>query len=98
MTAARRPRVTPEQAARQARVWLELVERDAVGPVEAYMSPLRAVADATRKVAEGQREQADAVAQARRAGVPWSRIAIMLGVTRQGAKKRFGEPDGPVQE
>lgn len=88
----RRTRLSTEERVRQADVWLDLVESGASGPIDFDTTSLRALADATRAVAAGQRAQAEAVASARRAGVPWSRIAVVLGVTRQGAKKRFGEP------
>jgi hypothetical protein len=94
MTARRMP-LSVDEVVRQADVWLDLIESDAAGPIEFDISTLRALADATRTVAAGRRAQAEAVAEARRAGVPWSRIAVVLGVTRQGAKKRFGEPPSP---
>lgn len=83
-----------DEVVRQADIWLDILESGDVESVAFDTAPLRALADATRTVAAGYAAQAEAVAAARRAGVPWSRIAVVLGVTRQGAKKRFGEPGG----
>lgn len=34
-----------------------------------------------------------AVANARRRGEPWSRIGPALGITRQSAQQKYGDPD-----
>ena len=40
--------------------------------------------------ARGERQVADAVLNARRAGVTWKRIAVQLGISAQAAQQRYG--------
>jgi hypothetical protein len=40
--------------------------------------------------ARGERQVADAVLAARRAGVTWKRIAVQLGISAQAAQQRYG--------
>jgi hypothetical protein len=57
------------------------------------------ISERTRIVVTGVQERAaaderiaKAVAGLRRDGVPWPAIADMLGVSRQAARKRYGQP------
>lgn len=40
--------------------------------------------------ARSERQIADAVAEARRAGLSWKRIGTELGISAQGAQQRYG--------
>jgi hypothetical protein len=45
---------------------------------------------ATLARARSERQVAEAVTAARRAGVSWKRIGIELGISAQGAQQRYG--------
>lgn len=53
---------------------------------------LRRIGLAKRDIAHAESELHSAVQQARRAGFTWAEIGLTLGVTRQAAQERFGEP------
>ncbi len=57
-------------------------------------------ADLLRRAALGrarsERQVADAVVAARRAGVSWKRIGAELGVSAQGAQQRYGSVVEPA--
>lgn len=53
---------------------------------------LAAVASGVQERADAEAKIAKAVAGLRRDGIGWPTIAAELGVTRQAARKRFGEP------
>lgn len=52
---------------------------------------LRALAAAGRARANAEETITDAVAQARSEGLSWAVIGAVLGVSRQGALKRYGQ-------
>lgn len=54
--------------------------------VEEYLLQRAALARA-----HSERQILDAVASARAAGVPWSRIGELLGTSAQAAQQRYGE-------
>lgn len=51
---------------------------------------LLAVSRAAQRAREGRQELRGAVEAARDGGVPWRRVAAVLGTTRQAAQERFG--------
>jgi hypothetical protein len=54
-------------------------------------SPLRAITSALIVSDAAERNLIDAVATARAADLSWTEIAMMLGVSRQAARQRFGD-------
>lgn len=65
----------------------EAYEPDPGDEVEVAEYRLRQAAVAQ---ARGERQVADAVLGARRAGVTWKRIAVQLGISAQAAQQRYG--------
>ena len=57
-----------------------------------HIDELRAIADATDKVAAAEARLRETVEIARALGWSWNRIAIPLGTTRQAARQRFDKP------
>lgn len=53
---------------------------------------LRAVGRAFTRVADAERELADAVTVARAEGHSWNAIAVMLGTSAEAARQRYGVP------
>lgn len=83
-----RTREELERAAAAAEEWLDTLEpsRDrAEDP-----SDLRRVGLALRAAATSQREIEDAVAAARANGRSWGEIGLVLGISRQAARERYG--------
>jgi len=79
-----------ERAAAQAETWLDSLD-PAVVPAE-DPADLRWVGLALRGLAEKQREVDEAVAAARTNGRSWAEIALVLGISRQAARERYGRP------
>lgn len=71
---------------------LARIEADADEPAGPAIdaAPLRAIAVAVERRSEAEEALARAVAAAREAGLSWGSIGAVLGVTRQGALKRYG--------
>ena len=91
LTAKRRYRVAEndEYAAFLRRVINAYSRRVASGDIEAISTMARLAGhleDATRQAITGLRES----------GYSWADIALRLGITRQGAQQRWGEPPEPV--
>lgn len=84
MTAARRS----QQLARFEE-WSGGVDADDL--VEVDSSALQRITELADQRAAVDGELTEAVANARRAGHSWSKIAIMLGVTKQAAQQRYGK-------
>ena len=59
---------------------------------ESDAADLRAIGEALRAVAASDLGLADQVAKARANGRTWTQIAAVLGVTKQAARERVGEP------
>ncbi len=85
-----RTREQIEQAAADAEAWLDRVDPDELGPPE-DTADLRRIAAALAQVAEAESELSDAVAAARANGRSWGRISLVLGVSKQAARQRFGD-------
>jgi len=69
-------------------VWLDSLE-PATTPVE-DTSDLRAVVVAMTEVAASEARLGEAVTAARAKGHSWGRIAMVLGVSKQAARQRYG--------
>lgn len=79
-----------EQAAAETEKWLESLDPapdDWDDPAD-----LRAIGEALRAVADGESALAQAVKAARSNGRSWSEVAMVLGVSRQAARERYGTP------
>ncbi len=85
------PRTREElnKAAADAEAWLDGID-PATTPAE-DVADLRRIGHALRSVAGSEAELASAVAAAREHGRSWGDIALMLGVSRQSARERFGQ-------
>jgi hypothetical protein len=55
-------------------------------------SDLRRIGLVLRALADEQREVDEAVAAARQNGRSWGEIGLVLGVSRQSARERYGQP------
>lgn len=85
-----RTREQLEAAAAGAEAWLESLDPTTT-PVE-DTADLRAIAAAMNEVAAAEAKLATAVAAARSQGRSWGRIAMVLGVSKQAARQRYGAP------
>jgi hypothetical protein len=85
-----RTREQLEKAAAEAEAWLDSLD-PAETPAEDPRD-LRRIGLALADVAKAERDLADAVADARRNGRSWGEIALVLGVSKQAARQRYGEP------
>lgn len=87
-----RTRAQLEQAVAETEAWLETLDPEALAPPDSDGEDLRAIAEALHAVATVDLALADKVAKARAHGRTWTQIAAVLGVTKQAARERFGEP------
>ncbi|CAN5580440.1 hypothetical protein BH24ACT13_BH24ACT13_08420 [soil metagenome] len=85
-----RTREELEQAASAAEAWLESLD-PRMSPAE-NPSDLRRIGLVLRALADEQREVDEAVAAARQNGRSWGEIGLVLGVSRQSARERYGQP------
>jgi hypothetical protein len=83
------------QAAEQVEAWAEQFDPDGDDVEVDDTRDLAAVAAAADAVAAAEAALRTAVEVARAHGRSWNRIAIPLGVSRQAALQRFGEPGEP---
>ena len=84
-----RTREQLEKALADTEAWLDNLDPEALGSPD---SDLRAIGEALRAVAASDLNLADQVTKARANGRTWTQIAAMLGVSKQAARERFGEP------
>lgn len=68
--------------------WLDSLD-PATHPAEVVSQEVRDVADVVDRLHTAERDLADAVLRARRAGASWNHLALALGVSRQAARQRF---------
>ncbi len=87
-----RTREQLQQALTDTEAWLDNLDPDAIAYPDAGGADLRAIGEALRAVAASDLDLADRVAQARTQGRTWTQIATVLGVSKQAARERFGEP------
>ena len=76
-----------EQAAADAEAWLDSL--DPASATAEDTADLRTVAIAVGTVSDAERDLRDAVHTARLSGRSWGRIAMVLGVSKQAAQRRF---------
>jgi hypothetical protein len=58
----------------------------------------RRIVAASRAVADAEQELRTAVDAARSAGYSWVMVGASLGVSRQAAQQRFGQPSGHPEQ
>jgi len=85
-----RTREELEKAATEAEAWLESLDPGAT-PAD-NPADLRRIGLALRGLADEQREVDEAVAAARENGRSWGEIGLVLGISRQAARERYGQP------
>lgn len=83
-----RSRAELARAAAEAEAWLAEIDLNST-PLE-DAADLRAIGEALRQAVERDAALAQAVARARAAGRSWGLIGLVLGVSRQAARQRFG--------
>lgn len=87
------PRTTDDlaRAAADAEAWLDSLDPD--DPTLQVEDPtdLRRIGLALAELAQADTEVRDAVAAARANGRSWGLIAMVLGVSKQAARQRYGE-------
>ena len=81
-----------QKALTDTEAWLDSLDPAALASPDSDGRDLRAIGDALRAVAASDLELADRVAEARANGRTWTQIAAVLGVSKQAARERFGEP------
>lgn len=84
-----------ERAVADAEAWLESLDPAALTAPGADGEDLRAIGEAMLAVAASDLTLAQRVTAARERGRSWTQIAAVLGVSKQAARERFGEPSGP---
>ncbi|MGH8962204.1 MAG: sigma-70 family RNA polymerase sigma factor [Jatrophihabitantaceae bacterium] len=87
-----RTREELERAADEAESWLDSLDPGTT-PAE-DPSDLRRIGLALRALADEQREVDESVAAARAKGRSWAEIGLVLGISRQSARERYGQPVG----
>jgi hypothetical protein len=87
-----RTREQLQQALADTEAWLDHLSPETLASPGSDASDLRAIGEALRAVAASDLSLADQVARARANGRTWTQIAAVLGVSKQAARERFGEP------
>ena len=87
-----RTRAQLHQALVDTEAWLDTLDPTALASPDSDGADLRAIGEARRAVAASDLALAEQVATARARGRTWTQIAAVLGVTKQAARERFGEP------
>lgn len=85
-----RTREELERAASEAESWLDSLDPAATSAEDP--ADLRRIGLALRGLANEQRELDESVAAARANGRSWAEIGLILGISRQSARERYGEP------
>lgn len=87
-----RSREQLERAVSDTEAWLDSLDPVALASPDSDGSDLRAIGEAMRAVAADNLALAEQVGAARANGRTWTQIAAVLGVSKQAARERFGEP------
>jgi hypothetical protein len=87
-----RTREQLQQALADTEAWFDQLNPRTCASSGSDASDLHAIGDALRAVAASDLSLADQVAKARANGRTWTQIAAVLGVSKQAARERFGEP------
>lgn len=76
----------------ETEAWLDSLDPAALAAPDSDGSDLRSIGEALRTVAASELALAEQVAASRAKGRTWTQIAGVLGVSKQAARERFGEP------
>jgi hypothetical protein len=87
-----RTREQLRKAVTETEVWLDQLDPETIASPDTEATDLRAIGEALHAVAVSDLGLADQVARARAHGRTWTQIAAVLGVSKQAARDRFGEP------
>ena len=87
-----RTREQLQKAVAQTEAWLDQLDPAAIASPEASAADLRGIGEALHAVAASDLQLAEQVANARANGRTWTQIGAVLGVSKQAARERFGEP------
>ena len=87
-----RTREQLKKALSETEAWLDSLDPEAIASPDSDAADLRAIGDAMLAVAASDVDLAERVAAARSKGRTWTQIATVLGVSKQAARERFGEP------
>lgn len=87
-----RTREQLEKALADTEAWLDRLDPETIGSQDSEAADLRAIGEALHAVAASDLGLAEQVATARANGRTWTQIATVLGVSKQAARERFGEP------
>jgi len=87
-----RTREQLELAVVETEAWLDKLDPAALAAPTSDGADLRAIGEALLAVATVDLSLARTVATAREHGRTWTQIAAVLGVSKQAARERFGEP------
>lgn len=87
-----RSREQLQKALADTEAWLDSLELEALASPDSDGADLRAIGEALRAVAASDLTLAEQVVKARSNGRTWTQIAAILGVSKQAARERFGEP------
>jgi hypothetical protein len=87
-----RTREQLKKALSDTEVWLDQLNPETIASDESDAADLRAIGEALHAVAASDLGLADQVARARANGRTWTQIGSVLGVSKQAARERFGEP------
>jgi hypothetical protein len=87
-----RTREQLQKALADTEAWLDQLDPETLASPEAEAEDLRAIGQALHAVAASDLRLADEVAKARASGRTWTQIGAVLGVSKQAARERFGEP------
>jgi hypothetical protein len=87
-----RTREQLQKAVVDTEAWLDQLDPETIASPESSAEDLRAIGEALHAVAASDLRLADEVTKARANGRTWTQIAAVLGVSKQAARERFGEP------
>jgi hypothetical protein len=87
-----RTREQLKKALTDTEVWLDQLDPETIASDESDAADLRAIGEALHAVAASDLGLANQVARARANGRTWTQIGSVLGVSKQAARERFGEP------
>ncbi|MGH3942387.1 MAG: sigma-70 family RNA polymerase sigma factor [Pseudonocardiaceae bacterium] len=90
-----RTRAQLEQATADAEAWLDTLDPSELDNPDAEATDLRRIGTTLGTVVAAERELTEAVRLARAHGRSWADIAMVLGVSREAARKRYDVPAVP---
>jgi hypothetical protein len=87
-----RTREQLQKAVADTEAWLDQLDPETIASPESSAEDLRSIGEALHAVAASDLRLADEVTKARANGRTWTQIAAVLGVSKQAARERFGQP------